>query len=417
MKEGHIQSGNGKAKIDNGSALRVFVSYSGEDRETAQKLVEILADDGRIKVLWAKSIRPGMAFADAIKTLIERAHLFMPLVSEKSQDRPWVHQETGYAMALGIPVIPIAIDTVPKEMIATLQAIEAKEDLSDLADKIKGIDLENLVRSATSRSSNLFGVADWPEERTKMLADSAERVLEIDKAVHFRQKGAFSSFSVPGDPETNSVWKEYDGDTPRSDYYHYLQGRERQGMERHGAEAGCSLIIDPTIILTTRGLKATRLRVKNLHDFLEKGSDDQYFVVCSDRARGGNLTILGNWFMAESRSPRIGGYRQTVFNWHAPTVLRQVRDFESEFDMLLSQQKLKRPQTRKKALEILAERIDQLTEWIDEGFEAKDISPDGLTVVEKLEDVTVDPEPPPGPSETQSDEKSKEKAKGRPKRS
>ena len=52
----------------------------------------------------------GERFTERIKTLISHSHVFIPLLTEVSHTRPWVHQETGFAIALRVPVLPIAVD-------------------------------------------------------------------------------------------------------------------------------------------------------------------------------------------------------------------------------------------------------------------------------------------------------------------
>jgi hypothetical protein len=53
------------------------------------------------------------------------------------------------------------------------------------------------------------------------------------------------------------------------------------------------------------------------------------------RAREANLTLVSDWFSAESMSPKPGeGHRHTVFTWHAPTVLQTLRRFDEEFEEL-----------------------------------------------------------------------------------
>ncbi len=50
-------------------------------------------------------------------------------------------------MALNIPILPVAIDDVPGQMAADLQAIVVKIDFSDFAEKISTLDLERVVLS------------------------------------------------------------------------------------------------------------------------------------------------------------------------------------------------------------------------------------------------------------------------------
>ena len=59
----------------------------------------------------------------------------------------------------------------------------------------------------------------------------------------------------------------------------------------------------------------------------------------SQRASERNVVIVGDWFVAESLVRRAGesGYRQTVFHWHAPTVLAAIQRFDMEFEELAAE--------------------------------------------------------------------------------
>ncbi|MCL4878870.1 MAG: TIR domain-containing protein [Anaerolineae bacterium] len=97
--------------------FRVFISYSHADIEIVRKMAALLEEMG-LHPLWDRDIHPGTPFTDTIKELIARSHIFIPLITENSHHRPWVHQETGFATALNLPIVPIAIDkNLPSEMI------------------------------------------------------------------------------------------------------------------------------------------------------------------------------------------------------------------------------------------------------------------------------------------------------------
>src|SRR5579863_589825 len=102
--------------------FRVFISYSHDDAHLAGRLVTTLRSIG-LNNIWDKDIHPGRSFVQEIKGFIEHVHLFMPLITVHSQNRPWIHEEIGFATALNVPVLPIAIGEFPQEMIASLHAI------------------------------------------------------------------------------------------------------------------------------------------------------------------------------------------------------------------------------------------------------------------------------------------------------
>lgn len=311
--------------------FRVFISYSFEDSELAQKASDILTELGYLP-LWARDISPGKPFTEVIKGFIHYAHLFMPLITRSSAQRPWVHQETGYAMALNLPILPVAIDDVPGQMISGLKAVVARRDLSDFRDILAAIDLEELVDACQGQTFTNVEVSDWAERRAELLARNARRVIEMNAYGRVRQRASLSSFSIPDKDPSNPIFRKRDGLAPRSPYYHHLLREERRALEEHARAAGCDLIVDPDFCLERNGPEATQTRLRILLEFLRSMPDDKLRVALSPRARDGNLTLVGDWFSAESVSPRPGeGHRQTIFTWHAPTVLQCVRRFDEEF--------------------------------------------------------------------------------------
>lgn len=239
---------------------RVFISYSHEDRELAGRVVKVLQKFG-LEPIWDKDIRPGLPFTDSIKSLIAHSHIFMPLITENSQKRPWVHQETGFAMALKVPVLPIAIGNLPGEMIAQLQAINVEQDLKGLKQHLLEINIEHLIFSPPTAIHSGVIVAELPEKRTELMAEYAKWLIEQRKYGKLRQRGALSSFCLPDSDVNDPVWKLRDGNNVRSDYYHLLQREERRALEIHARECGCALYIDPTIYFSARGSECTRTRL------------------------------------------------------------------------------------------------------------------------------------------------------------
>lgn len=112
--------------------FRVFISYSRKDLEIVERIDAVLRDMGLVPV-WDRTIQPGAAFADEIKSKIATAHLLMPILTPCTQESPWVHQEIGFAIGIDVPVLPVTIGNLPGEMLSGIQALRVKEDLSDLS--------------------------------------------------------------------------------------------------------------------------------------------------------------------------------------------------------------------------------------------------------------------------------------------
>jgi hypothetical protein len=320
----------------NPDKFRIFVSYSRDDDDLARKVIHVLRDDLKLVPLWDDHIRPGAPFTDEIKGLITHAHIFMPLITERSRGSFWVHQETGYAMALNIPVLPLAIGDLPGggEMIAHLEAVRVRSDLSDLQSRLEEVDLESVVVPPPPRPRAVITIAEHPEERARLIAESANRVLKLQGSGRVRHRGALSSFCLPDQPPSAKAWNCREGRRKRSDLHRILQREERRALEKHARKEGCSLILDHTIPYAD-GKYAARSRLATLKAFLQSMPPDRVWVALTPRAREGNVIIVGDWFVAESRVPKPGvGYWQTVLNWHAPTVLQCTRTFDQEFEEL-----------------------------------------------------------------------------------
>ena len=95
---------------------RVFICYSRRDGSLEKKLRDYLKKIGA-EPMSDVDIPSGVPFPEEIRTKIGYAHVFIPLLTEESSRRPWVNQEIGYATALGVPRIPLALGKLPEGMI------------------------------------------------------------------------------------------------------------------------------------------------------------------------------------------------------------------------------------------------------------------------------------------------------------
>jgi hypothetical protein len=330
--------------------IRIFISYSHEDRKRAQKICSVLKKMD-FKPVWDEHIRVGASFTDEIKKWIMRSHAFLPLLTRKSRERPWVHQETGFAMALNVPVIPLAISgEVPGEMIAEFQALQIDPNMTRLEEKLRAANIMGLVERNPSRNLRIMDMADLRQMRATMITESARQVLEMGGPGKVRQKGTLSSFSIPDKPVSNEIWNRQYEDL--DEYTKRLYRMEREALETHASQAGARLMVFPEV--SPQGLKPDPMRARRVEvllDFLISPAGEKTEVVLSDQAVGGNLLILGNWFMAGSMAPRPGqGYRHTVFNWHAPTVQKALREFDEDFNDILESQGLTPENSRQHAI-------------------------------------------------------------------
>ena len=343
------------------SIYRIFISYSHEDQEVAGKLVKILEENGLIP-MWDRDFITGDGFPEQIKNFIAHAHVFVPLITEASSKRGWVHQEIGYAMALNVPILPVTLDKVPGEMLQLKLAISWTDDAESMKKSLSLEKFAHLVASAQGKSPALFECAELHEHRTQMMNEYANRVLEIGFYGHVRQQGALSSFHLPDKPVSDPIWKERYGSFEASEFRCQLLLEERLVLEKHARDSGCSLIINPYLKFEKYGKQARMSRLKTLLNFLTSMPDDKVRVAITKKIpRDLSLTIVGDWFIAESVSASPGkGYRQTIFTRHAPTVHRKIELFDREFDNIQQAQPHQTVSSRESAINEIKKLLNEI---------------------------------------------------------
>lgn len=340
-------------------SYRVFISYSHEDTELVEKVVKVLEENG-LTPLWDKKFALGYRFHEQIETYIAHSHVFLPIITLGSSKRGWVHQEIGYAMALNIPVLPVTKDMLPGEMIQQLQALHTSGDMEELKEQLSREVFENLVDNYRDMSKALFQCAELAEDRAVMMAGYANNILKLGQYGCVRQKGGLSSFHIPDRVLSDPVWVDRYGDHIQSQYHCRCQREERIALQKHADVAGCKLIIDPTITLERFGLKAQITRLKTLLEFLENMPDGlvQIAINSSQKVQE-NITIVGDWFAAESVSVLLyQGYRQTVFTRHAPSMRERIELFDREINELLSKMGWTPEDSKSQAVKLIREKIE-----------------------------------------------------------
>jgi hypothetical protein len=344
--------------------FRIFLSYARFDRSQVE-VVSAQLRERKFIPLWDENISPGKAFTDEIKRGIARAHLFMPLLTPTSCIRPWVHQEIGYALGIGVPVLPVAIGALPEGLLWEVQAITVQENLSDFGAKVDRADIETIVRAnfggeELERLGITTHVAEYGEDRTNLLIKS---VTGIPTPARIRQRAIFSSFSLPDARPEDEIWDAIELPEPRGQYLRTKLREERQSMGRHASDAGCSLILYPFVNYEPVGAKVHRNQIRLLCSFLRSMPRDQVVVATKQGIFPGSVTIVGDWFGARALPPRDGSeYRQTIFCYHAPKVLGWLHDFDVELEGTLKKQGIRPSDSRDHALKRLEERLEELPE-------------------------------------------------------
>lgn len=337
--------------------LRVFISYSRKDIKLVEKLVSNLEHEG-IMVLWTKKLATGSGFPEQLKVFIEHAHVFIPVITKSSSTRGWVHQEIGYAMALHIPVFPVLIGKVkPVGMIESIQAVKLNDD-----EKVRRKQLNYNILSALLKEESmpaLYQRAAVVEERAALMKQYSDKISSMNKFGIVRQKGGLSSFHIPDKHIGHQVWTDRYSPETRSENHKELQLGERKSLQQHADKGGCKLIINPAYALEGRSTLAAKTRIKTMIDFLESIPDEKIIVAIQKRKTSiESLTMVGDWFLAESVSFKNGdGFTNTFFTRNASEITKRIETFDEELDDLLGQLGWTKDKSREKAIEELKKLI------------------------------------------------------------
>lgn len=340
---------------------RAFISYSHDDASLAERMAAHLETQG-VKPMWDRNFAFGHGFHDQIKIFISHSHFFIPIITEASIRRGWVQQEIGYAMALNVPVLPVAVGIRTGEMLELHHAAFLEDRDSPIEELLQRDVFEQLLEAGDDPTLAHYSCAEQPEDRACMMHDYARDVLRLREAGIVRQSGALSSFHIPRETIDSPVWSDrYGGTTSRGGYHCRVLRNERMALEQHFKRCGCRLIVNPEVDYEQFGTRGRLARLGQLVKFLEADWGDAQIEIARgpEKKFGSNLTIVGDWFVAESvYGTGTTGYLQTMFTRHAPTILARIELFDNEFkEALHSRPWPKAPTSREGAIIYLKDLI------------------------------------------------------------
>jgi hypothetical protein len=109
--------------------MRVFLSYSAEDKVIAGRIKFLLERFGMEVFLAHEDIEPSSDWEDVIVEELKNCSVFIPILTENFSLSKWTDQETGFALAREIPIIPIDVGVKPYGFISKYQAfaLETKD--------------------------------------------------------------------------------------------------------------------------------------------------------------------------------------------------------------------------------------------------------------------------------------------------
>lgn len=122
--------------------MRIFVSYSNEDRKNVGSLKKSLENLGFEVFIAHDDINPRSEWQEEIIKNLQRCDVFIPYLSNDFKNSKWTDQETGIAFAGDKLIISLQVDVPPYGFIGKYQGLKiclnnyGRFDFDETAEKI-----------------------------------------------------------------------------------------------------------------------------------------------------------------------------------------------------------------------------------------------------------------------------------------
>lgn len=174
-----------------GKTIRIFVSYSSNDKVLASEIKEYLERYSLSVFLAHEDIKPTVDWQDEVFNL-KGCDIFMPILTSNFFSSEWTSQETGFAYALGKTILPLKIDENPSGFITRVQALTFDCNYVKLSclkvidfiqtnplfqDSLKDCLVRALEQSYSFDSAN--NIIHYLKEYTNFSSQQADNILRI----------------------------------------------------------------------------------------------------------------------------------------------------------------------------------------------------------------------------------------------
>ncbi len=205
----------------------VFVSYSRNDSELVNRLVERLRERGKDVWVDVEGIRDAEVFPAALRRAVEGSDGFVFVISPDSVASPFCEQEVDHAVELNKRVVPLAYRSVPDERIP--EGIRVRNWIP-VGDGDFDAGVERLVQALDTD-------LDWDREHTHWLV----------KAIEWDESGRDRSFLLRGSELTAAEgWLASGADKepgPTAVQQEYVYASRAASSRRQRGLVGASLVV------------------------------------------------------------------------------------------------------------------------------------------------------------------------------
>ncbi|MBI4529543.1 MAG: toll/interleukin-1 receptor domain-containing protein [Deltaproteobacteria bacterium] len=117
-------------RIWEGDGLRLFITHRAQDKLAAVELKTKVAPYGVSGFVAHQDIEPNQVWQSEIERALVSMHALVAMIIPGFDSSVWCHQEIGFALGRGVPVIPLRLGADPHGFIGRIQALNG--DLSNI---------------------------------------------------------------------------------------------------------------------------------------------------------------------------------------------------------------------------------------------------------------------------------------------
>jgi len=182
--------------------ISVFVSYDRRETVLVHILTAHLESLGCRCLIDSSMIGTGEDFQDVIRSAIRDCEVVLVVLTEHSASSAWVHQEIGFALALGKPVLPFDFgdgrQSLDMGMAASLhrrpfkESQKVDENFANVAEALR----QQAMKQRQGLGVELNQVIEGQIKRTQFIIGRIGKLLAAECTAQLLIQAPFSSFSI-----------------------------------------------------------------------------------------------------------------------------------------------------------------------------------------------------------------------------
>jgi len=145
-------------------SIKVFISYSNQDRDKAERLYKLLIklEDKFESIIIDRIPTPDTSLSEKVQTGITNSSFLIPVLTKRSINNQWVNQEIGFAIAKSKIIIPLVEYSI--------------------INKLKGFVHDQIDLSFNFKASKIFKRCEFKSyiDQCNALIEYIEKILVVD---------------------------------------------------------------------------------------------------------------------------------------------------------------------------------------------------------------------------------------------